>query len=114
MAIMSQYGKMGEKARTAMASASGTNLAGYNAQLDATKMFFDPALAVSFARSGDVQATMKAVAEFSHTHGLLGEGAKNASFIGIEYPGGKVVGSKRNVKLRFDDTYMGMAADGKL
>ena len=27
---------------------------------------------------------------------------------------GKLVGDKKNVKLRFDDTYMAMAAEGKL
>ena len=44
----------------------------------------------------------------------LGEGAPDSGFIGTVYPGGKLVGDKGNVKLRFDDTYMAMAADGKL
>lgn len=114
MALMSQFGREGETARAAMAGASGTNLAGYNAQLDATRMFYEPAMAVAFVRSDEVRTTMKYVAGFSHEHGLLGEGARNASFIGIEYPGGEVVGSPGNVKLRFDDTYMGLAADGAL
>jgi NitT/TauT family transport system substrate-binding protein len=29
-------------------------------------------------------------------------------------PGGDVLGSKKNVKLRFDASFMKMAADGKL
>jgi len=57
---------------------------------------------------------MKNVAGFSFDHGLLGEGAPDAGFIGVAYPGGKVSGDKGNVKLRFDDAYMSMAADGKL
>ena len=57
---------------------------------------------------------MKHVAQFSFDHGLLGEGAPDAGFIGIAFPDGKVQGSKDNVKLRFDAEYMGMAADGKL
>ena len=57
---------------------------------------------------------MKNVSEFSFEHGLLGEGAPDANFIGIEYPGGGVAGSATNVKLRFDDTYMEMAAGGEL
>jgi NitT/TauT family transport system substrate-binding protein len=32
----------------------------------------------------------------------------------MAFPGGKTLGSKDNVKLRFDATYMAMAADGKL
>ena len=103
-----------DAAKTAMAEASGTDLAGYNAQLDATMMFYDASEAVKFVRSSDVKTTMKNVADFSFKHGLLGEGAADSGFIGIGFPGGKVLGSKSNVKLRFDDTYMGMAAKGAL
>ncbi len=34
--------------------------------------------------------------------------------MGISLPGGVVLGSAKNVKLRFDDSYMALAADGKL
>ena len=34
--------------------------------------------------------------------------------IGIAFPGGQTLGDARNVKLRFDASYMKMAADGKL
>ncbi|HAD63561.1 MAG TPA: lipid kinase, partial [Alcanivorax sp.] len=37
-----------------------------------------------------------------------------ADFIGIAFPGGKVLGDKGNIKLRFDTTYMQMADDGEL
>ena len=57
--------------------------------------------------------TMEYVANFSFQHGLLGEGAADASFIGIETPAG-IFGNSRNVQLRFDPTYMQMAADGSL
>ena len=56
---------------------------------------------------------MKNVAEFSFDHGLLGDGAPDAGFIGIEMPAG-VYGNPKNIKFRFDPTYMQMAADGKL
>jgi NitT/TauT family transport system substrate-binding protein len=56
---------------------------------------------------------MQYVAEFSFAHGLLGEGAPDAAFIGIETPAG-LYGSSSNVKFRFDPSYMKMAADGKL
>ena len=114
MAVMSDAGDAGDEAKTLMATASGTDLAGYNSQLAATRMFFQPELAVEFVRSDDVVSTMESVAAFSFKHGLLGEGAPSSEFIGIAYPGGKVFGSTDKVKLRFDDTYMNMAASGEL
>ena len=114
MAVMSNAGDAGDEAKTLMATASGTDLAGYNSQLAATRMFFQPELAVEFVRSDDVVSTMESVAAFSFKHGLLGEGAPSSEFIGIAYPGGKVFGSTDKVKLRFDDTYMNMAASGEL
>ncbi len=100
-------------ARTDMAKASGTDLKGYDAQLATTKMFYDAASAVAFTNSPKLKDTMKYVAEFSFAHGLLGDGAKDAGVIGIQTPAG-VYGNPARVKLRFDPTYMKMAADGKL
>lgn len=114
MHAMTQADEAGANVRTALAKASGTDLAGYERQLKTTRLFSLPADAVGFTQSPDLMTTMKQVAKFSFEHGLLGEGADSADFIGIAYPGGAVTGSKDNVKLRFDDTYMKMAADGKL
>ncbi|WP_461480542.1 putative urea ABC transporter substrate-binding protein [Porticoccus sp.] len=113
MALMSGTGEDAEAARTFMAQASGTDLAGYDAQLAATKMFYAPTAALELNMSDKLTATMKAVAEFSFDHGLLGDGAPDAGFIGIETPAG-LYGSSDNIKLRFDPSYMQMAADGKL
>lgn len=113
MALMEGSDKAALAARTAMGNASGTDLAGYNSQLDSTKMFYKPADAVAFVKSPQIKTTMQYVAEFSFEHGLLGEGAADATFIGIETPSG-VFGNAKNVQLRFDPTYMAMAADGKL
>jgi NitT/TauT family transport system substrate-binding protein len=113
MATMSAAGDKGVAARTAMAEASATDLAGYDAQLASTEMFYTPAAALALTTSEQLMSTMQSVAEFSFTHGLLGEGAPDAGFIGIETPTG-IYGDKGNVKLRFDPTYMQMAADGKL
>ena len=114
MATMSAAGAAGDAARTQMAEASGTDLAGYDAQLAATQMFYTPRPALEFVRSPALGTTMANVASFSFEHGLLGEGAPDAGFIGIELPSGQVLGAESNVKLRFDDTYMQMAADGAL
>ncbi|WP_143871591.1 putative urea ABC transporter substrate-binding protein [Catenovulum sediminis] len=98
---------------THMAKASGTDLAGYKSQLASTKMFYQAKDAVSFTKDPQLSKTMKYVAEFSFKHGLLGDGAPDAGFIGIETPTG-VFGNPANIKLRFDPSFMQMAADGKL
>ena len=100
-------------ALTQMAIASGTDLAGYEAQLATTKMLYTPQDAVEFTQSAQLPKTMEYIAKFSFDHGLLGDGATDSAFIGIETPTG-IVGDKNNIQLRFDPTYMQLAADGKL
>lgn len=103
-----------EEALTAMAEASGTDLAGYKAQLASTEMFWDPADAVAFTSDDALKTTMVNVAEFLFDKGILGEGAPSADFVGVEYPDGTTTGDAANVKMRYDTTYMQMAADGAL
>jgi len=114
MTIMSGTDAKAVAARTAMAEAAGTDLAGYDSQLKTTTMFYKPADAVAFTESPALPETMERVRAFSFEHGLLGEGAASADAVGIAFPGGKVLGDKDNVKLRFVADYMVMAADGKL
>ena len=97
-----------------MAKASGTDLAGFQAQLDTTKLFDTPKEALAFSTSPQLPETMRKVAEFSFEHGLLGEGAKDAGAVGMAFANGVTSGDKSNVKLRFDPSYVQMAADGKL
>ncbi len=113
MATMSGTDEKAVEARTAMGKASGTDLKGYDAQLASTKMFFKAADAVEFTNSEALKDTMAKVAGFSFAHGLLGEGAPDAGFIGVETPAG-VFGDEANIKFRFNPAYMKMAADGKL
>ena len=112
--VMGMMASGDEAALTAMAEASGTDLAGYKAQLASTEMFYAPADAVSFTASGDLPKTMQFVAEFLFDKGILGEGAPSPEFVGVAFPDGSVYGDEANVKLRFDTTYMKMAADGAL
>ena len=114
MALMSKDDAKAKDAKAAMGEASGTDLAGYEAQLKATKMFYDPAEAVEFVTSEALPKTMELVATFSYDKGILGDGASSPEFIGVEFPGGKVYGDKGNIKLRYTDKFMKMAADGKL
>lgn len=97
-----------------MARASGTSTAGYMSQLATTRMFNVAAEAVAFTGSPNLVKTMDLVRTFSFQHGLLGQGARSADVVGIEFPGGKTLGNPKNLELRFDTTYMQLAADGKL
>ncbi len=99
--------------RAHMGEASGTDLAGYEAQLASTQMFYSAADAVAFVNSPELKTTMEYVANFSFDHGLLGEGAADSGFIGIETPAG-VFGNSSNIQLRFDPSFMEMAAQGEL
>lgn len=101
-------------ALTEMAKASGTDLAGYQAQLAATRLFYTPAEAVELTTSASLPETMAKVAAFSFEHGLLGEGASDPEAIGMSFANGVVLGDEGNLKLRFDPTYVQMAADGAL
>jgi len=112
--VMALMKKGDKEALTFMAKASGTDLAGYKSQLDSTMMFYTPADLLAFTDSAAIPETMKKVSEFSFEHGILGEGAPDAEFIGIEFPGSKTFGDPKNIKLRFNDTFVKMAAEGKL
>lgn len=113
MAIMSAHTAEGQAARAHMARVAGTDLAGYEAQLATTRMFYSPAKALGFATSPRLPVTMSKVAEFSYEQGLLGDRARDADAIGMSFHN-DLVGDKHNIQLRFDPTYMRMAADGTL
>ncbi|WEX73803.1 putative urea ABC transporter substrate-binding protein [Sinorhizobium numidicum] len=114
MSVLMDPGEKGKTARAAMGSMSGTDLAGFDAQLAATKLFSTPQEAVAFTESEDLVKTMDLVRTFSFDHGLLGDGAADKDVVGIAFPGERVLGSADNVKLRFDARYMRLAAEGSL
>ncbi|VVO43962.1 putative urea ABC transporter substrate-binding protein [Pseudomonas fluorescens] len=97
-----------------MAKASGTDLPGFQSQLDTTKLFATPREALDFATSAQLPDTMRKVAEFSFQHGLLGEGAKDTSAVGMSFANGVTSGDKTNLKLHFDPSYVRLAAESKL
>lgn len=114
MAVMTADTPEGAAARAAMGAASGTDQAGFESQLAATKLFPTPAEAVAFTDSPDLKATMDKVRTFLFDKSLLGSGAPSADVIGIELPSGEVLGDANNIKLRFSDAYMKEAAAGSL
>lgn len=113
MSVMSQDNEQGKAARSMMAKASGTDLETYEGQLATTHMFYQPADAIALTQSPKLTKTMSKIARFSFAHGLLGEMAPNAEFVGITTPAGSF-GSSSNIKLRFDARFMQLAADNKL
>jgi NitT/TauT family transport system substrate-binding protein len=114
VALMTSDTPEGAEARAAMGAASGTDQAGFEAQMAATKLFDKPADAVAFVTSPDLASTMDKVRGFLFDKGLLGPTATSPDAVGIELPGGVVLGDPANVKLRFTDMYMKLAAEGGL
>jgi len=113
LAVMSARDKAGTDALDAMAKASGATPAEFKAQLATTAMFYKAAEAAAFASSPDLKKTMENVRSFSYSKGLFGKGAKSKDFVGIRFPDGAVLGEQKNVKLRFDASFMKAAAEGK-
>ena len=114
LALMSRDDAQGQAARAAMAKLSGTDQAGFEGQLKTTHLFVDPKAAAAFVADPALVAATDRVRQFSFAHGLFGQAARSVDDIGIAFPGGKTLGSPANVKLRFDPTYVALAADGKL
>jgi NitT/TauT family transport system substrate-binding protein len=114
MADLGADTETGIEMREFLGTVSGTDRAGYEAQLAGMHMFWKPTDALAFYTSEQAFGAMDSVRHFSFDHGLLGEGASDADFVGISFPDGKVLGDNGNIKLRFDTTYTQMAADGTL
>jgi NitT/TauT family transport system substrate-binding protein len=114
MAVMSRDDDAGKQARTAMAKLSGTDLAGFEAQLKTTFLYATPKAALDFMTSPQIVSANDRVRTFSFANGLFGAGAKSVDDIGIQFPNGKVLGNAQNIKLRFDPTYVTAAASGAL
>jgi NitT/TauT family transport system substrate-binding protein len=114
MSLMSKRGPEAEAAIASMAEGSGATATEYKAQLKTTAMFYKPESAVEYTTSDEVKEKMNFVRKFCFDQGLLGEGVRSEDAVGVVYPDGTVQGSADNVKLRFDASYMQMAADGQL
>ena len=114
MALMQQDNAQGAAARAEMARLAGTTPENYEAQLRTTFLYAKPQDALDAIRSDKLVETMTKVRDFSFAQGLFGPAAQNADAIGMAFPADKSLGSKDNVKLRFDPTYMELAAQGKL
>ncbi|HET6387959.1 putative urea ABC transporter substrate-binding protein [Hyphomicrobium sp.] len=113
LAVIKGDDEKGKEARKFMAELSGTTVESLNAQIETTAFYYDPAEGAKAIRSPDMVTAMDLVRTFSFNNQLMGNDAKSKDAIGIELPG-KTLGDTSNVKLRFDDTFMQLAADNKL
>ena len=114
LALMQKGGPESEAAIAEMAKLSGTDTANYKTQLATTFLYYKPSDAVAYVEGADVLSHEDKVRQFSFSKGLFGPNATSVDAIGIELPGGRVLGDKANVKLRFDSAFMKLAAAGKL
>jgi len=114
MALMAKDDAEGQAARAAMAKLAGTTPEEFEGQLSTTFLYADPKAALAAMASPDLVTTMQRVRDFSFAQGLFGQGPRSADAVGMEFPGGKSLGDENNITLRFDPTFMQLAADGKL
>jgi NitT/TauT family transport system substrate-binding protein len=103
-----------DKVLTSIAEGSGDSLASYKEQLSTTKMFYQPQSATQFGKSAELKQKMQLVRQFCFDHALLGKDIASVDDVAIRYPDGSVQGKTDRVRLRFDTTYMEMAAQNKL
>jgi NitT/TauT family transport system substrate-binding protein len=114
MALMMKQDDEGKAARAAMARLAGATPEEFEGQLSTTFLYADPKAAVAATSSPDLITTMTRVRDFSFANGLFGQGAASADAVGMAFPGGKTLGDPGHITLRFDATYMQLAADGGL
>jgi NitT/TauT family transport system substrate-binding protein len=114
LALMLRNDATAKSARAVMAKASGTDTAGFEAQLATTHLFATAEDAYTFMTSEAIVKTMDLVRRFSFEHGILGQGANSADAVGIQFSAGKSLGDSNNLKMRFDPRFTKMAVDGQL
>jgi NitT/TauT family transport system substrate-binding protein len=114
MSLMSAQGPAADKVLASIAEGSGDSLQSYKEQLSTTKMFFRPQTAMQFGKSPELKQKMELVRQFCFDHGLLGKNINSVDDVAIRYPDGSVQGKSERVRLRFETTYMEMAAQDKL
>ena len=97
----------------AMAKLAGATPELFDSQLATTHLYADPKAAVTATSAPALIQTMTHVRDFSFSHGLF-KGAASADAVGMSFPGGKTLGDPQHVTLRFDESFMKMAASGQL
>jgi NitT/TauT family transport system substrate-binding protein len=112
--LMTGKGPETDKVLQGIADGSQDTLESYKEMLGTTHLFATPQSAAEFTLAPDFQQKMNLVRQFCFTHGLLGEHTKSVDDVAVSYPGNAVQGKADRIRLRFDASYMQMAAEGKL
>ena len=112
MDIIKSDDEKGKEARAFMAKQSGATIESFESQLETTS-FYDAGSAAAFTRSPEMATAMDNIRTFIFDTGLMGGGAKSKDAVGIALPG-TTLGDTSNLKFRLNDSFMQMAADGKL
>ncbi len=113
IALMQRQDAQGKEARAAMAKLAGATPEAFDQQLSTTYFYSDPKAAVAATTSPDLVGTMTKVRDFSFSQGLF-KGATSADAVGIGFPDGKTLGDPKRVTLRYDESFMKLAAEGGL
>ncbi|NLR70989.1 ABC transporter substrate-binding protein [Novosphingobium sp. ERN07] len=113
VSLMVRDDAQGKEARAAMAKLAGTTPDVFDAQLKTTRLYVDAKEAVAATTAPQLISTMTKVRDFSFSKGLF-QGAPSADAVGMGFPGGVTLGDPARVTLRFDESFMKLAADGKL
>jgi len=108
LSIALEDSERGRKARLDMGIASGTDLAGFDAQVKTTH-FMLPDEHKSFVEGDQIIKNTDRLRDFLFSLKLLGNSATSSDVIGVEFPAGKVSGSPNNIKLRFTNEFVEFA-----
>ena len=112
--LMTGKGPQADTVLRGIAAASEDTLESYKEQLSTTNLFATAQSAVAFTSAPDFKTKMNLVRQFCFSHGLLGASTKSVDDVAIKFPDGSVQGKADRVRLRFDTTFMQLAAQGKL
>ncbi|MBX9712730.1 MAG: lipid kinase, partial [Pseudomonadaceae bacterium] len=112
--LMGQTSPEGQAARAKMAAAAGTTAEDFDEQLRTLRSFYSPRPALAFASSENMPQLMQRVVDFANGQKLLGEDGNGLSRLGISFGDSLVMGNNKQIKLRFDPTYLQLATDQQL
>ncbi len=113
MRLMGLPSAAGQAARARMASAAQTSPQDFDAQLRTIRSFYSPRAAMRFSQDGKLPETMTRVAQFADSQQLLGSD-QGLRKLGISFGDDQVLGNASRILLRFNPTYMQLAADRQL
>jgi NitT/TauT family transport system substrate-binding protein len=104
----------GRAARAKMASAAGTTPEDFDQQLNTLRSFYSARYALAFARANKMPELMLRVAQFADQQKLLGNDGKGLDKLGIAFSDERSLGNADNIMLRFNGSFMQMAAEKNL